>query len=234
MIFRSQANCSNIQAAVLLLKLALSLCFVNLWYIYIYIKKIFNPFRPLCSLLYICEIFQLEDWSTLSSLHHRMMHSLICLTTSSRRLPLAFRHASVPANLQRDQQSDGQKRSHVPPLTLCAMFSGWVMSHCSLLSLMQRAMGRSDWPHSATFTSPVRIWSHTSHFTFSLLQPVINLLNQSLFNFSSPEIHNGRQIHWAATSSYENEMWCFYRLGCACIRLNTGWNAQGVYVICIT
>lgn len=42
MIFRSQANCSNIQAAVLPLKLALSLCFVNLWYIYIY-KKNFQP-----------------------------------------------------------------------------------------------------------------------------------------------------------------------------------------------
>lgn len=36
------------------------------------------------------------------------------------------------------------------PLTLCAVLSGWVMSHCSLLSLMWWAVGRSDWPHSAT------------------------------------------------------------------------------------
>lgn len=103
------------------------------------------------------------------------------------------------------QQSDRQKHSHVTPLTLCAVFSGWVMSHCSPLSLMQRAVGRSLWPHSATFTSPIRMWSHTSHFAFSLLQAIINLLNQSPLNFSSPEIRNGRQIRWAATSSYENQ-----------------------------
>lgn len=96
--------------------------------------------------------------------------------------------------------TDRQKRCHVPPLTLCAVFSGWVMSHCSLLSLMQKAMGWSDWPHSATFISAVWIWSHTSHFLFSLLPAVINLLNQLLFKFPSPEIHNGRQICWAVLS----------------------------------
>lgn len=112
-------------------------------------------------------------------------------------------------------QADRQKHSHVPPLTLHAVFSGWVMSHCSLLSLLQQAIGWSGWPHSATFTSPIWIWSHTFHFTFSLLQAVINLFNQSRFKLSSPEIHNGRQTPWAATSSYVNELWCFYR---CCLR----------------
>lgn len=159
--------------------------------------------------LKLAPVLSVEDWSALSSLHHRMMHSpslldIICLTTSPRRLPHVFRHVSVPTHIRRDQQSDRQTRSHVHPLTRRAMFTGWVMSHCSLLSLSQQAIGWSDWPHSATFTSPIWIWSHTFHFTFSLLPAVINLLNQLLFKLSSPEIHNGRQTQWAATWSYVN------------------------------
>lgn len=143
--------------------------------------------------LYIGEIFWLDDGSG-------RPHTGRCTPGLSPKAA-----ACIQARESSRRQSDRQKHSHVTPLTLCAVFSGWVMSHCSPLSLMQRAVGRSLWPHSATFTSPIRMWSHTSHFAFSLLQAIINLLNQSLLNFSSPEIRNGRQIRWAATSSYENE-----------------------------
>lgn len=129
-------------------------------------------------------------------------------------------------------QADRQKHSHAPPLTLRAVFSGWVMSHCSLLSLLQQAIGWSGWPHSATFTSPIWIWSHTFHFTFSLLQAVINLFNQSRFKLSSPEIHNGRQTQWAATSSYVNELWWFYR---RCLRwVKCRLRIAGLRVVCIS
>lgn len=79
-----------------------------------------------------------------SSFTVRQQHGLMgCLTASLEKLPLGW---SGPTQTR----ADGLTHSHVAPLTLCAVLCGWVMSHCSLLSLMWRAVGRSVWPHSAT------------------------------------------------------------------------------------
>lgn len=132
----------------------------------------------------------------------------------------------------KDRKTSRQtEHTHVTPLTLCTMFSGWVMSHCFFLSFLQWATGQSDWPHSATITSPARLWSHTSHFTISLLQAIINLYNQHLLTSLSAEIYNDRHILQAATSSYEQELWCLLWLRCVLIGLNPGCNVESC-VLC--
>lgn len=186
--------------------------------------------KPRCSNIQTAESWLPTSALSVSGMY-TFICSLLCISVISRRpitveqppvqddgLPFSLGHnlskhiftkaatwsqARECAERRRERPTVGQTEIYsCAPLTFCAAFSGWVMSHCSPMSLMQRATGRSRCPHSATFTSPVRIWSHTSHFTFSLRLPVINLLNQWLFNFPPSEIGNGGQSHWAAASSH--------------------------------
>lgn len=97
---------------------------------------IFSPshLEPLCSL----HMWGFPTWWWIKPSPHRTMH------------PWSLSDVNCPTTFWRRLYS-GLWES-CDPLTLCAVFSGWVMSHCSPLSLMQRAMGRSLWPHSATST----------------------------------------------------------------------------------
>lgn len=194
-ISSSQARCSNIQTAESWLPTsALSVPDMNTF---------------ICSLLCISVIFRrpitveqppVQDDGLPFSLGRNLSKHIFTKAAT-------WSQACECAERRRERPTVGQTEIYsCAPLTFCAVFSGWVMSHCSPLSLMQRATGRSRCPHSATFTSPVRIWSHTSHFTFSLRLPVINLLNQWLFNSSTPpsEIRIGGQSRWAPASSHAN------------------------------